>query len=240
MTLKIRRIASEILYTTSKMKITGHRGAKALAPENTVASLLKAIEHGVDEVEFDVRVTSDGVPILHHNSVLTDRSGTRLKVATSSLKQLRAHKADLATLEDAAKAINRRVPMIIELKPGLDDAAVVKAIKALLRKGWQPTDMLIISRHQRLLRPMHQALPDIGIGVIESWSGVRATWRARQVGAKRLYMNHWWLWPGFIRAMSRQGWQLHAYTLNNPVRARKWAKHGLSGVVTDFPDRYEA
>ena len=63
------------------MKIVGHRGARGLSPENTIASLEKAIEHGVDMVEVDVRVTKDGVAVLHHDPVVTDPDGAEIIIA---------------------------------------------------------------------------------------------------------------------------------------------------------------
>jgi glycerophosphoryl diester phosphodiesterase len=46
----------------------GHKGAAALAPENTIASLAAALEHGVDMVEFDVVARRDGRLVLAHST----------------------------------------------------------------------------------------------------------------------------------------------------------------------------
>jgi len=73
------------------MKIIGHRGARGLAPENTIASLMKAIEHHVDEIECDVRVTKDQVAVLMHNGHLIDQSGTKLAISQHSYAELLAH-----------------------------------------------------------------------------------------------------------------------------------------------------
>jgi glycerophosphoryl diester phosphodiesterase len=75
--------------------------------------------------------------------------------------------------------------------------------------------------------------------VSEKWSGVRATHRARRVGTKYILMNQKWLWWGFIRNVSRRGWKLGTYTLDDPVKARRWAKHGLWAVFTDYPDQFK-
>jgi len=40
--------------------------------------------------------------------------------------------------------------------------------------------------------------------------------------------------------MKHAGYELYAYTINNPAKARRWAKHGLAGVVTDYPDRFKS
>ncbi len=46
----------------------GHRGARSLAPENTLAALEKAWEIGADGVEVDVRVSADGQLVIHHDA----------------------------------------------------------------------------------------------------------------------------------------------------------------------------
>ena len=47
--------------------VEGHRGAAALYPENTLLSYRKAMEMGVDAIEFDIWLTSDKVPVLMHD-----------------------------------------------------------------------------------------------------------------------------------------------------------------------------
>jgi glycerophosphoryl diester phosphodiesterase len=50
--------------------IIGHRGASAVAPENTMAAFREAIAAGADGIEFDVRLTRDGVPVVIHDRSL--------------------------------------------------------------------------------------------------------------------------------------------------------------------------
>src|ERR687897_900990 len=56
--------------------IIGHRGASAVAPENTMAAFRKAIEAGADGIEFDVRLSRDGLPVVIHDDSLR-RTGSR-------------------------------------------------------------------------------------------------------------------------------------------------------------------
>ncbi len=239
------------------MKIIGHRGARGLASENTIASFKKALEHHVDEIELDVRVTKDGLTALLHDPHLTDPSGNHLKVSEHTFDELKKHKPDLTLLEEALAVINRRVPVIVEVKPDVRTKPIVKIIKQLLQEGWAPKDLLIASYSQSVLLALHAQLPGIQKVVIENWSGIRATRRARQLGTKRLSMLEYWLWSGFISSMARRGYELYSFPpkspkkerifskigltgyTNNPVKARRWAKRGLAGVITDFPDRFE-
>ncbi len=221
------------------MKIIGHRGARGLAPENTIAGMRKGLEHHVDELEFDLRVTKDNVVILHHDPCLTDQNSKQYRIAQHTYEELRQHKPDLATFESVLTTLGPSVPLYIEVKPGEPVKPIIAIIRTYLEKGWKSDYFLLTSFSQKTLLKLHNELPEIQKIVNEQWSGVRATYRARQVGTKRISMNQRWLWSGFISAMARRGWQLSAYPLNNVVKAKRWARFGLYGVVTDYPDRFE-
>src|SRR3989442_12124372 len=63
---------------TGRVRVVGHRGAAAHAPENTIASLERGVREGADDVEFDVQRTADGVPVLLHDKTCdrtTDGTG---------------------------------------------------------------------------------------------------------------------------------------------------------------------
>lgn len=221
------------------MIIIGHRGARGLAPENTMAGLLKAKQHGVDEIEFDVRVTKDGVPVLIHDAQLTDAAGNHLRIHDHDLAELKSHKPDLVSLYEVFDQIGASVPLYIEIKPGVSVGPIIAAVDYSLKHGFAETDLRLASYDYSILRELHLTYPAITKIVIERWSGVRATSRARRLGTKRIAMNQRWLWWGFVSAMSRGGWQLTPYTVNSPHKVINWRGRGLYGVVTDFPDRFE-
>jgi glycerophosphoryl diester phosphodiesterase len=221
------------------MKIIGHRGARGLAPENTIAALRKGLKHRVDELEFDLRVTSDDIVILHHDASLVDPTGKSLKIIEHTYAELLRHKADLVTFEEVLKTIGHPVPLYIEVKHRVPAEPIIKIIKKHIAQGWKTDYFLLGSKSQKILIQLHEALPDIEKIVIEPFSGIRAARRARQVDARRISMQQLWLWWGFIRGFKNSDMQLYAYTLNDPKKARRWAKWGLAGVVTDYPDRFE-
>jgi len=193
------------------MIIIGHRGARGLAPENTLASLRKAIEYEVDWIEIDARVTDQSIPVLCHGSKIGD---------------------DSTTLGECLSEINGKIPLLIEVKPRVDIQPIVQ-----LLKGYH-YEFLLGSKSQKTLLQLHSAMPKVPKIVIEPWSGIRAAYRARQLNTKFIEMNQLFLWFGFIANMKKRGYKLYAYTLNHPEKAKKWAKHGLAGIVTDYPDRF--
>lgn len=220
------------------MKIIGHRGAKGLAPENTIASVKQALKYKVDELEFDLRVTQDGIVILNHHRYMIDDNRRLRIVANNSYAELLADKPDLATFDEVLKLVNRKVHLYVEIKPGEPIEPVVAIITKCLENGWETSDFSIGSYSQKILRGVKQTMPSIELIVIEHWSGIRATYRARQLGTKRISMSQRWLWSGFIKMMARRNWQLAAFTINDPAKAARWEQYGLHAVVTDYPDRF--
>jgi len=68
--------------------IIGHRGASAVAPENTMTAFREAIAVGADGIEFDVRLTRDGVPVVIHDSTLRRTGGLNQRVADLSSQEI--------------------------------------------------------------------------------------------------------------------------------------------------------
>ena len=70
--------------------IIGHRGASAVAPENTMAAFREAIAVGADGIEFDVRLTRDSVPVVIHDSSLHRTAGLPQRIADLTWSELKS------------------------------------------------------------------------------------------------------------------------------------------------------
>jgi len=221
------------------MKIIGHRGAKGLAPENTLASMQAALDNNVDAIEFDVRVTRDNVPVVNHDADIVAAGHAPLSIAGSTVAELRAAKPDLATLDEVFQFINQSVLLMVEIKSGAALPPIVAVLQHYLEQGYDPSKFWLGSKDFRSLQTLHKSFPSLNYIVIEPWSGVRAGWRARRLGTNRIAMNQRWLWSGFISMVAKRN-ELYAYPLNDPVKAARWAQHGLAGVITDYPDRFKS
>ena len=219
------------------MKIIGHRGARDLSPENTLVSFEKAIQYGVDAVELDVRVTRDGVAVVHHDAAVVDPDGSEVIIARTTYAELLRHKRDLAALDHTIRTVAHRCRIMIEIKPGEPTKQTIRIIRDRLKRGWRLKEFAVASYDFRILQDVREQLPGIELVVIEKWSGLRATHRARKLHTKRMSMNQRWLWGGFLRAMKRGGFRLSPYTINNPRQAKRWRPY-LYGVITDRPDLF--
>src|SRR5215212_2279378 len=103
----------------SELLIVGHRGASAVAPENTMASFREALAVGADGIEFDVRLTRDGVPVVIHDSTLRRTGGLPYRVAELTWAELA--KIEVGSWFAQKKALppgtfaNETVPSLAEL-----------------------------------------------------------------------------------------------------------------------------
>jgi glycerophosphoryl diester phosphodiesterase len=105
-----------------------HRGDWRDAPENSIAALQAALAiPGCDGLEFDVRRSSDGVPVLLHDETLDRVQGRPERVDALTADELEL--AGIPSLADALTAIGRRAFLDVELK-GEHDRAVVEVLAA--------------------------------------------------------------------------------------------------------------
>jgi glycerophosphoryl diester phosphodiesterase len=110
-----------------------HRGDWRRAPENSLAALEAATSvPGCDGVEFDVRLSSDGVPVLLHDETLDRVHGRPDRVDAVRASEL--EDLGIPSLADALHAIPHRAAVDVDLK-GLHDRAVVE----VLASGRGPT-----------------------------------------------------------------------------------------------------
>jgi glycerophosphoryl diester phosphodiesterase len=121
----------------------GHRGASALAPENTLHALELAVELGCDMLEFDVLDLADGTLVLAHSNDLREVShgAARGRVRSRDLEGLRRVAPDLPTLDEALAFCAERLPGIglqLDLKRVGIEAATVEAVRrhGVLERSW--------------------------------------------------------------------------------------------------------
>lgn len=103
-----------------------HRGDWRHAPENSLAALQAGLAvPGCDGVEFDVRVSADGVPVLLHDETLQRVQGRPDRVDSVSAREL--EEIGVPSLADALHSVPHRASVNVDLK-GLHDRTVVEVL----------------------------------------------------------------------------------------------------------------
>ena len=77
-------------YYKDKPIVIGHRGSPSLITENTIPSFQKAIEQGVDGLEFDIRLSKDNQVVIFHDTTLQRLSNQNDHIAELSLTALQS------------------------------------------------------------------------------------------------------------------------------------------------------
>ena len=130
----------------------GHRGAAALEPENTLRSFRKAIEIGVDYVEFDIHRCKSGELVVIHDETIdrtTNGKGFVADLTLQELKKLNAGKGEkIPTLQEVIDCCKMKVKMQIELKAyGLEEDSV-----AAIEKNSVAADVIVISFYHEFIK----------------------------------------------------------------------------------------
>lgn len=222
------------------MLIIGHRGSKGTTPENTIDSLREAILVDADMIEFDVRLTRDGIPVLSHNLRLF---GTRKRelalLRRYTLAELRERTADseysFTTLDEAMRECFGKIFLDIEIKEVSAAAPTLKVIEryATRKRDW---DSILISSFKPLaLLAVRRLAPHAALGLLHyrnplTFIGWYRILNLSAVGFHRLYVS-----TVAIEAAKKIGLFSYAYTVNRREAAQKLVDRGVDGIVTDYP-----
>ncbi|MEO3432431.1 glycerophosphodiester phosphodiesterase [Inquilinus sp. CAU 1745] len=237
--------------TLTLPKIIGHRGAMARAPENTLAGFRKARELGATMIEFDAKLSRDGVPVLIHDETVdrtTDGSGA---VRDMDVDELRALDAGgwfgpefagerIPTLEEGLRlALEIGLAVNIEIKPcpgrEIETARIVLETARALWPADKPAP-LISSFALASLEQSTLSAPDWPRGYL-IWDRPD-DWRenVRRLTPATLNVGHERETPESLADYIDTGLPVLAYTVNDPARARVLLDLGVSSIITDVPD----
>lgn len=148
--------------------VLGHRGlgkgeVDGLV-ENSLASLLAAVDAGVDWVELDVSRSADDVLVVHHNPALLE-GGFLVERPAAELAA-----AGVASLDDALAALPVEVALDVDVKPVLEDATATRDTLDLLlpalRREADRRRLLVTSFDATVLLRVRDALPAVATGLL--------------------------------------------------------------------------
>ncbi|MEN8113798.1 MAG: glycerophosphodiester phosphodiesterase family protein [Actinomycetota bacterium] len=258
--------------------IIAHRGARSLAPENTLAAARKAHAVGADLWETDVAVTADEQLVLMHDDAMMRTTDVAARYpdrvprpfSTYTLAEIRTLDAGswfesddpfgqvtagAVTPDELAAYVGEKVPTLreafeltleldwflnLELKaqPAPKDAFdVVGAVLALADAvGIGPDHLLFSSANHGWLKTLKQRRPDFEVQAIlglfpedpiDFSDPFFGTFNPR---ITRLTMDQ-------IEAQIDRGLDLNPYTVNDPEVMARLVEIGITGLITDFPQR---
>lgn len=236
------------LQRSEGVGIVAHRGAAALAPENTLAAFRIAIEQGADFIETDVQLTADGVPVLMHDTEVDRTTNGRGPLSAHTFEALRALDAGtwfspefagepVPTLDEFLQLLDPApTRAFVELKGEWPAERVGTVVEALRQRSLAYRVVLASFEHETLEAVRDQA-PEYATILLTRQLDRRTVdyaiaSRFSAVCARgKLLAEH----PEEIEMLGRAGIGAIAYTLNSPKQWKRASRLGIDFFVTDDP-----
>ncbi|RTY86221.1 glycerophosphodiester phosphodiesterase family protein [Flavobacterium sp. GT3R68] len=226
----------------NKILNIAHRGAKAYAPENTLVAFQKALEMTVDGIELDVHLCKTGhIIVIHDHTVdrTTNGEGSVNDLTLDEIKALRInHEHHIPTLTEVFEHIEQKCLINIELK----GAGTAKPVEDLIEyyvneKNWSYDTFLVSSFDWLMLMDIHLANPKIPLGVLANYDLDLAFAFTKFIQAQSIHSYYHLLSENKTAEMLEQGFQVFAWTVNEPEDIQKIKSFQVTGIISDFPDR---
>jgi glycerophosphoryl diester phosphodiesterase len=243
-------------------RIMGHRGAKALAPENTLSSMKAAAAAGAAWVEFDVMLTGDGRAVVHHDNTLLRAAGRKLAMAKTPFAEVTALDATLAfarkygrrKAEDFFGRDDCRVPSLedtvacllelnltpnVEIKPTPGLAAETAEVALTLLRDLWPKDRLpplISSFERQSLAAAKRVAPHWPRGLLAE--AFPRDWRRAlaELDCASMHLDWQHTRRSDVAAVKAAGYAFAVYTVNGVRAGRRLLDKGVDCLITDRPD----
>lgn len=213
--------------------VIGHRGAKALAPENTLEGIRAAARCKADWAEVDVRLSKDGSLVLMHDETVDRTTTGKGKVEDLFLSELQSE--EIMGLGHRVPTLGEAVKLARELQIGLVVEMKEEGLEELVSEELNGSDAIksmITSFYHSSLREIKD-ISDLKTGIIISSLPVRpidlALWaKADAIFPKRTS-------PRLFQEAHRRGIEVYPWTINGVEEAGWLLRIGADGLVTDNP-----
>lgn len=226
---------------SKKVLKIGHRGAKTYVAENTIASIEKALELGVDAIEIDVHKCASGELVVFHDFTLDRMTNGSGEVAKRSLKQLKELKVndqyEIPTLEEVLKTIDKKCILNIELK-GRDTAlATCKIVEDFIKtKHWNLEYFLISSFQHQELEDVYRFSKQLRLGVLTKANMLEAIEFANIINAFAIHPNVALVTKDNVSLAQNKGYKVLTWTVNDQPTIERMKTYGVDGIISDNPD----
>jgi Glycerophosphoryl diester phosphodiesterase len=246
-----------VLLDPEARPVVGHRGNRAFAPENTIESFAQAVALGADAIEFDVRLSADGIPVVHHDPTLvrtTDGSG---EISRLNFSELRQFDAGANFTRDGGRTFPYRgaghripgfeevvdafpaTPLLIEIKTPLAAGAVREILEGKKAEGRALVDAFDEMSVRRFERSkiaygasrngVAKLMSQVILGLPASGMNYRALCVPLSYKGLPLPVR------GFAKAGRANNVRVHVWTINDPNVALSLWRSGVNGIISDNP-----
>lgn len=236
----------------NRFEIVAHRGISTEAPENTVESFQRAIDLGADALEFDVRLTSDQIPVVYHYFQLdkfTSATGMIFDFTWEQLQNVEvfcknnpsAKSGRISTLEEILETFGGKIDLEIHIQGPEPEAAEI--IGAALKRFSHLWDQFELTSYEpAMLLAFQEVCPGLARDLLfprsESWMTLeivqhQAIHTSRLAKARAVHLHPSQLSEEVVNALHNQGIEIHAWDVNDEQSLETVAEFGIHRICTD-------
>ena len=208
-----------------------HRGASMEYLENTLPAFRRALELGADAIELDVRVTRDGVVVVHHDPVVVPPDGPAVSIDMVTWEELSgvelARAVQVPSLGDVLSLVGDRATVYVELKaPGIE-AIVLDTIRTGRAR------CAVHSFHHDDIAKAARLRPEVPRGLLFEEYPLDPAGDMRRAGARDLW-PHWSLVDSrLVERVHDVGGRVIAWTVNEPADVDALVSMHVDAICTD-------
>jgi glycerophosphoryl diester phosphodiesterase len=232
----------------------GHRGACGYEPENTLLSFKKALELGVEMIEFDVHRLKSGEIVVFHDDKLDRTTNGKGYISDKTFDEIRILDAGkgkkIPTLEEVLDLVDRKAKVNIELKGKNTGKTTAETINNFIEiKGWRREDFLVSSSLRSELQDFIRMNTGVKIGIVVNHTSVGILGLilripfgfqkfASQVNASFISFSRWFLKKRYVAEAHKKGQKVFVFTINRRNDADRAKSFGVDGIFTNYPDKF--
>ena len=227
---------------TAEAEIIAHRGAAALAPENTMASVLRALQDGTDWIEIDVQENANGDVIVAHDSDFMKAASDPTKVWDITNEVLGSldvgswfdesySEERVPLLMDVLEAARDKAKVVIELKYYGHDEDLERRVIDIVEAAEMADQISTMSLKYPAVQKMRELRPDWRTGVLA------ATFigNINNLEGDFLALNQSQITARVVQNADAAGKDVYAWTVNDALSISRMLWVGVDGLITDDP-----
>lgn len=248
-----------------KPLIIAHRGASAIAPENTLAAFRRAIKDGAEGIEFDVRLAGDGVPVVFHDAELNRVGCCEGRVIDFSSEQLQKldvgswfnekkpknynsafSKETVSTLRQTLEFLKDYKGLIyVEIKCRKGEIqTLVKAVCEEVKKFKFSENIIVKSFKLEVIPRIRQICPDIKTAALFAPKIMNILQKeknlltlADELGAHQISLHYSLVTGSLMKKINEKKVPLTIWTVDNPLWVKRALNLGVGAIITNNPAR---
>ncbi len=236
---------SKVEIKKQNVMVVAHRGASAYAPENTLASMKKAIEMNADMSELDVQETADGEIILLHDGSLKRTAGVDKNIWETNYADLKGldigtwfseeyKNEPIPTIKEVIDLVKGKMKINIELKANGHEKMLAERTLRIVEANNFLDQVVFTSFKFAEADKIRELNPKAIVGYI--FGRLPKDVDVFTADVNILSANIKTVDAEFMKKAKANGKEVAVWTVNKPEDMKRMIELGVEQIITNYPD----